>query len=739
MAMKPYHEIFPGHQTPVLNLEIPRKTRGVPKGSYRFADSHCIEPGCDCRRVTVSVSNEKMKPKATICFGFDQQGPFAGPYLDPSAYQAPYAAALLELFVAALNYRPDRLDLLYAHYREVREGVEGKPYRGRPFPKPGSFVYRATPPPDLEAVLEQSLKKMGREKSAGKPGAGGGAAAKQAGGAPAAVAAAGMAQLVDLYVKVGSTGPVGRLLALQDELRRFLVLHEEAGEAFAALLSELSRRSPPDDEKLDAALRALCDVIDFYDVELQGERPGARLRMDGFQRALARRVFEECDDAYLKIAVSNILLHSRVKLHPALLGASRSTVVEGVFRPPREEEQGEDLLTGIARGLQSRRVSSPFEGMRQMFEFFAVNDPELQLPVIAEMMTAQQPLLRDIAALMLFHPRPAVSQQAAQLLSRIDGAHITPETLRRLIVSRNWFPDPARRNVDQAITNARKAHVECAHLGKPPALTVYAGAVEGTGGQGFHIVVPEGAGCIAGTVVLKKGMGVANSYESVLPTRRQMERFLADVQKGYVCLECSADYLDLRVCHALADGTANGVTPNHWLVRIAELSGRDRWKGAPLDPGNELLLLRDELAARDPRLLEEKEYLGALGESADWLGPGKVLGAWFEDDDAVQEELASFGKGGAGADEADAVERLVDRLLEARREPWLERLVIDTLWLKHAARPPVAWHKMYHVAQAVADATVALKEIPLLVSIARCSLQRYKRIKSGRNPRGGEA
>ena len=740
MAMKSYRLIFPEAGAPVMTLDLSRKAGGIPKGSYGFYEYYCTEPGCDCRRVTLIVYTEKMKPRATISLGFDQLGPFAGPFLDASSYQAPYAPALLDFFVDTLNSRPDWLTRMYRQYREVRELVDGKPYRGKAFPEPGEFTCRATPPPDLEAVLEQSLKERElkaavRGKSAAGPGA---TPAEPPVAKPGPVTSVGMAHFVDLYAKVGSTAPVGRLLALQDELRRYLLLHDGAGEEFAALLPELCLQSPQNEEKIDAALRVLYDLLDFYQVALEGDRPGSKLQMERFQRALARRVFSEFDDTDLQAAVANILLHSRVRLHPVLRDASRGTVADSAFRADLHETQGEDLLAGIARSLESRRITSPFAAVQQMFELFAVNDPELQLPVLGEMMTADQPLLRDVAALMLFHPRADVSIQVSQLLCRIDGGSITPQTLRRLIVSRNWFPETARKHVDQAITNARKAHVECAQLAKPPALTVYATSVDGSGGQGFHVVVPAGTDYIACTVILKAGSGVANSYESTLHSKRQLERFLADSQKGHAYLECSADYLDLRVCHALADGVACGRTPNHWLVLVAEIIGRDRWKGVPFDAGNELLQLRDELAARDPRLVEEKEYLAALRESAHWLDPGQVLGAWFEDDEEVQHEIEASLSGRTGLDTADVVGRLLSNVLEARRDLWLQRLVINTLWLKHAVRAPVAWHKMFHVAQGVADTTVPLKEIPLMVSIARYSFEMYQRIKTGRYPSGAK-
>lgn len=734
MEMKPYRDIFPDRGSEPVVLEIGKKTGGIPKGTYRFTEQYCIDPACDCRRVLLVVLNEKEKPKATISFGFDQTGPFAGPYLDLYSYQAPFASNLLDYFVSSLNSDSEWLRRMYREYREVRELVQKSPYSGNAFPEPGKLVYRAAQPPDLEAELEQSLKRIGGAKTK-PPGkmkspAAAGAPAPPVGGATAV--AEGMARIVHLYVQIGVTAPIGRVLALQEELRRFLFTYDTAGEEFAAVLTGLCRRSPEDDEEIDAALTALCDVLDFYEVELEGDRPGAGVQMERFQRALAREIFDRCDDGYVRIAVSNILLRSRVSLHPVLRDACRSTLAGESCSPDLHDRTGEEVLTGIARCLESRRVTSPFDGVHHMWELFAVNDADVRIPVIAAMLTAEPPLLRDIAALMLFDPNASVSFEVARLLSEIDGGEITPETLRRLIMARNWFPEDWRRRIDQAITNARKAHVECARLTSPPPMTVHAAPVDGGGVQGFRIIIPSGARFVAGSVILESGSGIANCYESGLLTRHQAEKPPAAGSRTY--LECAPEYLDIRVCHALADGTAHSVTPNHRLLQLAETIGRDRWKGDPFDAGDELLMLRDELAAADPRLLEEKEYLASLEESERWGEPGQFLGGWRVEEESVLDEMpAAVSKG------KDVTEWILTEVLEAQRETWQQRLVLNTLLLKFAAKAPVAWHQMFHLAQAVGDATVALKDIPLMVRVAENSMMPYRRGKGGSRKSRGAA
>lgn len=717
--MKPYREIFPNAEQQEVTLELPRKSGRIPKGNYSFLEYYCTEPDDDCRRVMVSVINEKSRPKATIRFALDAAGAFTGPYLDPASYQSPYAQDLALIFTDLLNARPEWQQRIQRRYREVRELADKKPYSGRAFPKPGQIKYRLTPPPELEDVLEESLKH-------GRPGASPSSpSAKHPGtGLLKGDAATGMQRFVGLYAKAQS-GPVGGLLAVQEELRRHLLADPFAGEELAALLPPLCRRSPQDDEKIDAALRLLRDMLDFYQVEIEGGRAGAKSQMERFQGALARRVMMENQDVDLSLAVARILSESRVELIAELRDADKRILRAGTGRTDLQAPEEEDLLTGIARSLKAMGVVSPFAGADEILQLSAASDAELRAPVISELMTADDSFLREIAALMLFHPDPAHALEVSRLLVGIKGSSIGPETLRRLIMARNWFPADVRRNVDQVITNARKARVECAPLPKPLPLTVYASSIDGSGAQNFQLLLQEDAGFCSCFILLKEGGGVAGSSVTQLKSRPERDKFLAGLANGH--LESSPEYLDLRVCQALADGVANGVTPGHWFVRIAELLGRDRWKGTPFDAGNELLLLRDEIGSLNPALLEESEYKSALEESGRWpLDFPAFFGSWAEAGDAVAGEVDAAMTGrGKGAD-ASVIERVVTNLLEPKRDAWLDRLVVETLWLRHAKRAPLKWQRMYHVAQAVADRTVAFKEIPLMAAVARQTVELYR-------------
>lgn len=68
---------------------------------------------------------------------------------------------------------------------------------------------------------------------------------------------------------------------------------------------------------------------------------------------------------------------------------------------------------------------------------------------------------------------------------------------------------------------------------------------------------------------------------------------------------------------------------------------------------------------------------------------------------------------------------IIDNILEKCRQVWFERLTLNALWLKASKKSPLPWHQMFHLAEAVADASIRLAEIPLMESIAIHSLGAY--------------
>lgn len=695
-GMTLYPILFPDAEEGVVGVTLPRKVGKAKAGEYSFVEAYCTDTGCDCRRTVLYVVNSKGKQAAMIEFGFDADDPLAGPYLNEYARQPAGAEDLLRVFVDLLNETPDWLKGMYRHYKEVRKKVDGHAYRGKAFPRPGSVVRTIKPPPGgrRKKAAVTTQKSLFAEKTP---------------------VAEGIAGWIERYRREADA-PFETTNLRQTELRGYLYANDRAADELARLL--VGYEHADDEAHLDAGLRLLQDALEILRVDLERRRPEAARHMEKWQEALARHIYAEGVDPRLGAIVTQVLLDARIEILPLLHEANSRRMFAGLDADADFVADPEQAMRELLDELEQEGAGSPHEFFEAVLQMMAVGDVEVQVNLCRLMLGAGHPTIRDAAVLMLFHPQAEVRAEVAQVLTEVDGRTLTPASLRRLIVARNWFPEALRLRIDQAVTNARKARVECAPLPKRVAATVYGSAVDGAMAQTFQVLVPEGKGFLCCSVMPKKGSGIADAFLIPLPGKRERKEFLSMLYRETGAVEVSTDYLHKRICQALADGAENDKVPCHWLVAIAERLGCDQWKAAPLDVPAELAALRAGLERRGERFLTERYREKALEDSAAWADDEPFAWSWFEDDaevdDVVQKALGKKRR----PDPDRCIDAILEKILQPRRAQWLERLVLAALWLKAAKKPPVPWEQLVHVAAAVADETVPLAEIPLMIMIA---------------------
>ena len=717
-GMVPYPMIFPNAEEGVVGVTLPQKVGKARAGEYRFVEAYCVEQDCDCRRAAILVVNDKRKKVATIEFGFDPDDPLSGPFLDEHVKQASGAEDLLLVFVDLINANPDWLKGMYRHYKEVRKKMDGHAYRGKAFPKPGS-VLRFIKPPEEEENFFKDFQKL-LEASVRTPPTGGrkkkGAAKTQGTLFPEELhTLEDMTEWVERYRQQANI-PFDSHDARQAELRSYLLSHDRLADDFAKLLVACFEEESRIDH-LNAAMLLLTDTFEILRVDQERRRSDAQQRMEEWQSALARHVFAAGVDPHLGTLVTQVLLSTRIEILPMLHDANSQRMITMTDADPDFAANPEQALFSLLNELAEQGADNPHELYEALLQLLAVGDTEVQVTLCRLMLGVDHPVIREAAVLMLFHPQPEVRVGVAQLLSEVDGRYLTPASLRRLIVARNWFPESLRTLIDQAVTNARKARVECAPLPKRVEIIVHASAVDGANAQTFQVFIHDGKGFLCCSIMPKKGHGVADAFLIPLAGKRERNELLDMVKSETGAIEVSTDYLHKRICQALADGAAEGKVPCHWLVTIAERLGTDQWKAASFDAALELAALRADLERRGGKFITPRYRQQALAASEAWAEQ-PFAWSWFEDDIEVDEVVQKTLAKKRRFDPDSCIAEIFKKILQPRRAQWLERLILTTLWLKAAKKPPVPWEEMFCVAAAVADATVPLDEIPLMVMIA---------------------
>ncbi|MBI4652052.1 hypothetical protein HY745_12400 [Candidatus Desantisbacteria bacterium] len=114
----------------------------LPVGNYGLLEMYCDEPGCDCRRVFLSViSSVTQQVEAVICFGWESRefyvkwardddphiiNELKGPALNLCSPQSNIAPAILDIVKNNVLCDQSYIKRLQTHYKIFRERIETK-------------------------------------------------------------------------------------------------------------------------------------------------------------------------------------------------------------------------------------------------------------------------------------------------------------------------------------------------------------------------------------------------------------------------------------------------------------------------------------------------------------------------------------------------------------------------------------------------------------------------------------
>lgn len=726
--MLQYSELFPDDNA-TFCLCLERKTGSLAKGIYSFFDSHCTEKKCDCRRIAVSVINEKGKDLAHIGFGFDPGEEEAGPYLEPFMPQSRHAELLLEIFTDLVNTEPDFLEDLYYHYRQVREKIDGKKYRGRPFPKPGSVVRVPEEALDIDTddmfqEFEDLISAMVLSKPRPK-------ISKMKVKQPSLCEEPPIAGDA-LHIRDDDRAIVMELIShMQRDMKRKKfsgpsdaerVMDGNPALAFS-LIDLLAEKGADDaeDDYIHACLILLRAVFERLRVDMERRRPESPALNEALQKHIAERLFHAVPASFLGAEVVRNLTDCRIEPLPLLAEAFQQMMAHS-FTGNVVPFTGTDPLAEILQAMADLGAENVFERFALIADQFRLAPEEMQLQLAVELAVHKSPVLREVAGLMSFHPLAGVRDQFPSILASIGADKIAPETLRRLILSRNWHSDIVRADIDRAIADARRAGVQCAKVRETEITEIFASPVDGAAAQGFWIIGRKGGQHVVASVLVKCSEGIIDAWVTPYLSTTEMKKMIRAFKEDGGAQPVARWLLERMVGHGLGIGLSRNKALPVGLLEVAEIMGFSNWKPELIDPEKLLVSLRQELAPRIPAVVGK-----VLDESESWPMSLPFASSWFEDDRDVDDLLSRLltVKRLTAAVCTRVVDAVVNDILQPRRAQWVERLALTTLWLTATTgRPQLAPGKMLLVAEKVAT-TESFGSVGLMRGVAQVSVNAY--------------
>ena len=216
---------------------------------------------------------------------------------------------------------------------------------------------------------------------------------------------------------------------------------------------------------------------------------------------------------------------------------------------------------------------------------------------------------------------------------------LSPDTLRRAIIIRNWIPASDRPPLDAAIRKARLAGVEIGAWPTPNRdLELYATTVDGSGAQSILAASRVAKKGLFAGVLLRHGVGVVDGWADLDLARGKINKMLREAQMAAPTVRVDKGFLDTMVQHAIGRSVERGGVPPSSLLEIAEILGGAEWKDRRID-----------VKAEADRLFE-----GLDGADRTPTGSGRVRSGYGMDGDRRRVQFV-VRRRPAGAEDAGEV------------------------------------------------------------------------------------
>lgn len=344
-------------------------------------------------------------------------------------------------------------------------------------------------------------------------------------------------------------------------------------------------------------------------------------------------------------------------------------------------EQMMETLRGFMDEL-AKMVTTPFEVIHSLQNAGAMLPAMLRAFMATELALSPHPVLRNSVPIMLLDDEESVRRGAAAALEQTAHPEtMSPDSLRRAIVLRNWIPAADRPAVDSAIRKGRISGVEIGIWPAPVAdLEFHASAIDGSGAQSILVVNRTAKQGFFGGVLLRHGVGVMDAWADTELSRSKINKLLREAQMAAPHNRVNKGYVDMMVQHAIGTAVEQDGVPPGLLLEMAEFVGGNEWRDRRLDIKAEAERIFEAL---DPSDRTPAGIEAGLAHGLAWMSHDEVFSSWFEDGPQVQQALAKLPR----TDQPGMVSVVMQDILPGNREIWTERFLMMALWAEAANGP----------------------------------------------------
>ena len=282
-------------------------------------------------------------------------------------------------------------------------------------------------------------------------------------------------------------------------------------------------------------------------------------------------------------------------------------------------------------------LKTSFELYDSLIAHVQLQTEELQCALISELIATKNTAIQDVGVFMLLHPKKNIRQMVPLIwLHQLSAQAIkvSPVSLRRFIVIRNWLPVDEQAAVDEIIKIVRKSGVMPAPYPTSQITRLVASSVDGAGVQFLLFETKAKNKRMVAGFLVKEGIGIREPF---VIQKAHKEQFFDMLEPHTLPSKTiSTTYASKLVGHFLAVGQQNNHVPEAYFLEIAELFGAQSWQPQPIHLITEINRIKEQekIDTSDPKLIEQ-----TLKTSAAWLNQPGFTESWFETSERVNDVI----------------------------------------------------------------------------------------------------
>ncbi len=489
-------------------------------------------------------------------------------------------------------------------------------------------------------------------------------------------------------------------------------LHPDLGLYVLESIPNFDNTHSVDEGELMVSLHFIELCLTFLRVSSEHEQRWALKTLTSYQEKLLEMMQSHPNSEHW-VAVINTFYNADIVLTEDIK-RQYLHIIKNIHYLEKHQPSQKQLLQQL---LSDDSDSDEFDVVEMFFAQSNALPDEYFLAFAKELLAFELKKATDTAVLFLMHPKQRIRQLILNHLKDIFSSHfVTPKSLTRLLVIRQWLLEKERGYIDELLKQERKKGTEFLIPKTHKLQGIKASEMDPSGSQAIFLISSYKKHYYTTGILLKTNQGIKDAWITP-PAKEKSQRdySLKAMYQSIALRKVDTDYVTKILSHYLYLGLNNNEIPK---IRLLQAVENFELKLLPRAISTEQEIA--QLKSQAPEINDDW-MANSIKRSGKWHKDKEFTASWVEESkelDLLVNRHCNFIEGTKYCNIQDAQLDVLDNYFEQRRAKWLNLFLWMALWAKPAARHNEYLWKDFLVLCIKIKENTPLKSIPLMQAIA---------------------